>query len=164
MAFAFGKDQWCSPFLDHLQNVAGDEIVPFLVSYQGCVDLVNRFVLSVFNYKGCFPNDESVLESVASRFSPFVHPVSDRATLHMDNWMPSVLADRRCGQPQNGGSSHLLQHLFKTERRDVVIFVDNHVSIVRHEIMYDSIAKETLKKHDIYLLCRMLWSCLLQPR
>ena len=25
MAFAFGKDQWCSPFLDRLQNVTGDE-------------------------------------------------------------------------------------------------------------------------------------------
>lgn len=92
MAFAFGKDQRCSPFLDRLQHVFGDEIVPFLISYQSRIDLVDGFVLSVFDYKGCLANDEGMLESVASRISPFVHSVSDWATLHKDNWVPPVLS------------------------------------------------------------------------
>jgi hypothetical protein len=78
MALPFGKDQRYSPFLDRLQHITRDELVPVLVFHQDRVDLVDRFFVSFVNLKGRLASDQDMLEPAAATVFP--NPVGAQST------------------------------------------------------------------------------------
>lgn len=78
-----------------------------------------------------------------------VHAMPNRATLHHDDGVMTVLALRRGGQPDDVARLHLPQHLLEAHRREVVTFIDDDVAVVGHEVVHDLLAVQTLDDVDI---------------
>src|SRR4030042_1058793 len=76
-------------------------------------------------------------------------PKTDGTTLHYDNRVMAILADRGCSETHNVLSLYLFENLFKGKGRDVVAFINNDLTISGHYVFDLSLAIEALHEADV---------------
>src|SRR5262245_5177524 len=99
--------------------------------------------------KRCRLNEHEVFEWAGCRLSASIYLMSNRAALHEDDWMVTILACDSCRQTKDESVLRLPCYLFETMRREMVAFVDDHVAVIRHDVGDHALADETLHDADI---------------
>ena len=94
-------------------------------------------------------DDDRVFERSCRRLRFGVHPMPHGAALHEDDWMMTVLARHRRGQPQDESRLRPTDHLLKAVRRQMVAFIDDHLAVLGDAIVHDTLADEALNDRHV---------------
>src|SRR6266568_3284962 len=78
-----------------------------------------------------------------------VDTMAHGAALHEDDWVVTILARQRCGQPGNKFCLCPTSHLLKAVRRQMVAFVNNKMTVFGHPVVNDVFADQALNERNI---------------
>ena len=92
---------------------------------------------------------DDMLKRSRRSLPPRVHAKTNRATLHEDDRVMPVLADRRGGQAEYVTRFHLSHHRLEAERGEMMAFIDDDVAVVGDEIEHCAFVVQALQNGDI---------------
>ena len=89
-----------------------------------------------------------------------INAMTDRAALHKDYWMMSVLTRHRRREAEHILSFGLARDGFKAHGGKVMTFIDDNVPVVSHQIRDDTLLYQALHDGDIDITGRLLFSAM----
>jgi hypothetical protein len=94
-------------------------------------------------------DDHRVLERSRDRLCLRAYTMADRTTLHGDDGVMTVFPRDGRGQPGDESRLRPSCHLFEAGCRQVMTFIDDHVSVSAYTIVDNSLASEALNERDV---------------
>src|ERR1700730_4073404 len=91
-------------------------------------------------------NTNSVLEGTTRRLLLGINMIADRAALHEDDWMVTILPSHSCGQPGDEFCPCPTSHLLKTVGRQMVAFVNDQMAVFGQTVVHNAFAYQALNK------------------
>ena len=91
----------------------------------------------------------AVKDPSTGRLRARVNAMSNRAALHENDRMVAILARHGRGQPEDISRLCPAGHKLKARRRQMVAFVNDKMTIVRHQVGYFALPHEALDQRDI---------------
>lgn len=92
---------------------------------------------------------DGVLKRAGGSLLSGIHAVSDRATLHEDDGMVTILAIHRGGEAGDKSGLCPARNLLKALSRKVMALVYNEMAIVSNQIVNNALAHQTLEQGNI---------------
>src|SRR5260370_37896238 len=96
-----------------------------------------------------FPDDELMSERPPRSLAFRIYPRSQRTQLHLCGRMASVAPPGRRRESEEIARFDLRQHTLERERRQMVTFIDNDMSVAGDEVIDSLLVKEALNHADI---------------
>ena len=132
-------------------DVVGDHLVARGIIYQSGIDVLYRDLSEVGSHPEFgVAGSDLVLEGRRFRHCPGAHAEAHGPTLHVNDRMVPVLSRRRGGQTDDILGLHLPHHLFEREGGYVVTFIDDHLTVLTHEVLHFVFSVQALDDGDVY--------------
>ena len=94
-------------------------------------------------------NEDEMPERSRGRLRSCVHPMANRPALHEDDGMVAILARDCRRQSRNESRLGPAHHLLEAVCRNVMTFVNDEMTVIRHAIVNDTFLDEALNHGDI---------------
>src|SRR5262245_39865121 len=147
------QNQWRAPISNGVENVLTDSPSARLVVDQPLTERLKFDALVRIRLprrlEGCRLNQDEVFERPRSGLCARIYLMSNRATLHEDDRMVTVLACDGRRQADDESCFGLACDLFETVRRQMVALVDDHMAVLGHSVIDDALSDETLNYADV---------------
>src|SRR3989304_7725823 len=153
MLIALGQHQWRSAFPNRLQHVVADGLIAYVICNQLGIEFVKLKPDIMRRYcqwmKSSRPNAHRVLKRTCCRLRFCIDSMSNRTTLHENDWMMTVFASHGGRQARNELGLCLPHDLLEAVCGQMVAFVDDQVSVFSHQVIDRSLSHKTLDQRHI---------------
>lgn len=92
-----------------------------------------------------------MFERSSGRLHSRIHPMADRTTLHEDDGMVAVLAGNGRRQPNDEPRLDLAGDLLEAVGRHVMALVNDHMAVISHAIINNTLPDQALDEGDVEL-------------
>lgn len=114
------------------------------------IDLLDSDFAGIFcQLEFGFSQDKPMREGSLSRFRPGIDRETHRSELKPNNGMMTVSPSRCCRQAGDVSRGHRPHHTLERDRRNVVTFIHDDMSIASDDIVDFAVANQTLNHRDI---------------
>jgi hypothetical protein len=152
------QNQWRAPIPNGVENVLTDSPSASLVVDQLLIERLKFDALVRIRVprrlEGCRLNQDEVFERPRRGLGARIYLMSNRAALHEDDRMVTVLACDGRRQADDESCFGLACDLFETVRRQMVALVDDHMAVLGDSVIDDALSNETLNSADVNLSSR----------
>ena len=154
--FAFSQQDGRSAFLEHGDDVVDDALVTFPIFCKDAVSVLDTAAGPLGgNAESRLSHDQLMLKRSARRLALSIHPVADGPKLHLGDGLVAIAPLRRGGETDEIARLHLRQNTLEGERRQVVAFIDDDVTVRSNEIVDSFLTDEALHHRHIKLSVRL---------
>lgn len=116
-------------------DIPDDLMIPFIICGEKSVELLNGRRLLVRPSQARCLWLYAVFKGTRFHLRSSRQVKSNRAALHVDDWVVTVLPNGRGGQTDHVFSLHLLYYLLEGYRRKMMAFVNDNVPILSDQIL-----------------------------